>query len=45
MALPFLDRAQIPPAKIRDYLLNPEHPVGRARARFSPDGTPPLSLP
>jgi Domain of unknown function (DUF6883) len=34
MALPFLDRAQIPPAKIRDYLLNPEHPVGRAKARF-----------
>jgi Domain of unknown function (DUF6883) len=34
MALPFLDRAQIAPAKIRDYLLNPEHAVGRAKARF-----------
>jgi hypothetical protein len=34
MALPFLDRAQITPSKIRDYLLNPEHPVGRAKARF-----------
>lgn len=34
MGLPNLDRAQIPPAKLRDYLLNPEHPVGRAKARF-----------
>jgi hypothetical protein len=34
MALPFLDRARIAPAKVRDYLLNPEHPVGRAKARF-----------
>jgi hypothetical protein len=34
MGLPFLDRAQIAPTRIRDYLLNPEHPVGRAKARF-----------
>jgi Domain of unknown function (DUF6883) len=34
MSLPFLDRARIAPAKIRDYLLNPEYPVGRAKARF-----------
>ena len=34
MELPYLDRAQIAPAKVRDYLLNPEHPVGRAKARF-----------
>jgi hypothetical protein len=34
MALPFLDRARIAPAKFRDYLLTPEHPVGRAKARF-----------
>ncbi len=34
MQLPFLDRAQISPAKVRDYLLNPEHTVGRAKARF-----------
>jgi hypothetical protein len=34
MPLPFLDRARIAPAKIRDYLLNAEHPVGRAKARF-----------
>jgi hypothetical protein len=34
MSLPYLDRAEISPAKVRDYLLNPEHPVGRAKARF-----------
>lgn len=34
MGLPFLDRAEIPPTKVRDYLLNPEHPVGYAKARF-----------
>jgi hypothetical protein len=34
MGLPYLDRADIPAAKVRDYLLNPEHPVGRAKARF-----------
>jgi hypothetical protein len=34
MGLPFLDRAEISVAKVRDYLLNPEHPVGRAKARF-----------
>lgn len=32
--LPSLDRAEISPAKLRDYLLNPEHPVGRDKARF-----------
>jgi hypothetical protein len=32
--LPFLDRVEIPAEKIRDYLLNPEHPVGRDKARF-----------
>jgi hypothetical protein len=34
MRRPFLDRAEISVAKVRDYLLNPEHPVGRAKARF-----------
>ena len=34
MPLPFLDRAEVSSAKIRDYLLNPEHPVGAAKARF-----------
>jgi len=34
MSLPHLDRAEIPPAKVRDHLLNPEHPVGQAKARF-----------
>lgn len=34
MRLPDLDRAHIPPAKIRDYLLDPAHPVGKAKARF-----------
>ena len=34
MQLPYLDRAQISPAKVRDYLLNPEHAVGRPKARF-----------
>jgi ABC-type sulfate transport system permease subunit len=34
MGLPRLDRAVIAPVKVRDYLLNPEHPVGRAKARF-----------
>ena len=34
MALPNADRAVIDPAKIRDYLLAPVHPVGRFKARF-----------
>jgi hypothetical protein len=32
--LPSADRAVIEPAKIRDYLLSPEHPIGRAKAHF-----------
>jgi hypothetical protein len=32
--LPGADRAVVDPAKVRDYLLSPEHPVGRAKARF-----------
>lgn len=34
MLLPKADEAVIDPAKIRDYLLSPEHPVGRFKARF-----------
>lgn len=34
MTLPNVDRAVVDPAKVRDYLLSPEHPVGRAKARF-----------
>jgi hypothetical protein len=33
MRLPNADRAAVDPAKVRDYLLSPEHPVGRAKAR------------
>ncbi len=32
--LPGVDRAQIEPAKIRDYLLSTSHPVGRFKAAF-----------
>jgi len=32
--LPGADRAVVDPAKVRDYLLSPEHPVGRGKARF-----------
>jgi hypothetical protein len=32
--LPGAERAFIDPAKLRDYLLSPEHPVGRTKARF-----------
>jgi hypothetical protein len=41
--LPNADRAEIQPAKIRDYLLSSTHPIGRFKARsfralgFSPD--------
>ncbi len=34
MQLPGAERAQIEPEKIRDYLLSPDHPVGRFKARF-----------
>ncbi len=32
--LPNAERATVEPAKIRDYLLSREHPVGRFKARF-----------
>lgn len=34
MRLPNVERAVAEEAKVRDYLLSPEHPVGRAKARF-----------
>lgn len=34
MKLPAGERAVISPAKIRDYLLSPLHPVGRFKAAF-----------
>ncbi|MGE3842908.1 MAG: DUF6883 domain-containing protein [Vicinamibacterales bacterium] len=34
MLLPNAERAIIDTAKIRDYLLSPQHPVGRFKARF-----------
>jgi hypothetical protein len=34
LKLPNAERAVVAPAKVRDYLLSPEHPVGRAKARF-----------
>lgn len=34
MKLPGAERAVVDPLKVRDYLLSPEHPVGRAKARF-----------
>lgn len=34
MTLPNADRAVIDDAKVRDYLLSLEHPIGRAKARF-----------
>ena len=34
MKLPSADSATVDPAKIRDYLLSPEHPVGRFKAVF-----------
>ncbi len=34
MTLPNVDRAVVEPAKVRDYLLSAEHPIGRAKARF-----------
>ena len=32
--LPARERAQVEPAKVRDYLLSREHPVGRFKAAF-----------
>jgi len=34
MKLPACERAIIEPAKVRDYLLSPEHSVGRSKQRF-----------
>ena len=34
MKLPGADRAIVDEAKVRDYLLSPEHPVGRFKAAF-----------
>ena len=34
MPLPGIGRATIAPAKLRGYLLNLRHPVGRAKARY-----------
>lgn len=34
MRLPNADRATIDPAKVRDYLLSPDHRDGRSKARF-----------
>ena len=34
MRLPNAERAQIDPAKVRDYLLAPDHPDGASKARF-----------
>lgn len=33
MKLPCANRAEIDPAKLTDYLLSPDHPVGRFKAR------------
>ncbi|HYU32831.1 MAG TPA: hypothetical protein VEW48_11770 [Thermoanaerobaculia bacterium] len=34
MKLPGADRAIVDEAKVRDYLLSPEHPIGRFKAAF-----------
>ncbi len=34
MKLPNAERAVVDPAKVRDYLLSPEHRDGRSKARF-----------
>lgn len=34
MRVPRADAAVVDPAKVRDYLLSPEHPVGRYKAAF-----------
>ena len=33
MRLPNGDQAEVPPAKVRDYLLSSQHPVGRFKAQ------------
>lgn len=33
MSIPHADRAAIDPAKIRDYLLSPTHPIGHSKAQ------------
>ena len=37
--LPNAHLAQLPPEKLRDYLLNPDHPVGRHKARLDQGAT------
>ena len=34
MRIPGAERALVDPAKVREYLLSPIHPVGRFKARF-----------
>jgi hypothetical protein len=34
LKLPNIDRALINPEKLRDYLLSPQHPIGRFKAVF-----------
>ena len=34
MSIPNIERAEVPPEKITDYLLRPDHPEGAAKARF-----------
>ena len=34
MKLPNVEQAEVPPEKLRGYLLSPNHPVGRFKARF-----------
>ncbi|MCR9093313.1 MAG: hypothetical protein NXI30_03765 [bacterium] len=34
MKLPNANRAEIPPEKLREYLLSASHPVGRFKSRF-----------
>src|SRR3990172_7745763 len=34
MRVPNADKAIIPPEKLRDYILSPNHPVGRFKADF-----------
>ncbi len=34
MLLPSADKAIVPIAKLRDYLLSPNHPVGRFKAQW-----------
>lgn len=34
MKLPNRENAQVPPSKLREYLLSETHPIGRSKARF-----------